>query len=172
MPMRAVQIRTWSTPAKQRTPARPGTSRRAAPKQPAPLPVNPNDGQDNEDDEMAEVWRDFAVVQAQTQAKKNEHREKEEHEHFQKFAKLREQKRIEDWQAMDASDRKKWDDIVVTFPNGAENEYSPRTGYAPPRYVPIPRTSPKRPGRPLLPDHLEKRPKKKLSARNARTRRR
>ncbi|KAL3693357.1 hypothetical protein R1sor_007008 [Riccia sorocarpa] len=99
--------RAGSTPAKQRTHARPRTSRRAAPKQPAPLPINPNNGQDNEDDEMAEVWRDFAVVQAQTKAKKNEQREKEEHEQFVKFAKLREEKQIENWRAMDASDRKK-----------------------------------------------------------------
>ncbi|KAL3695712.1 hypothetical protein R1sor_009788 [Riccia sorocarpa] len=144
--------RAGSTPAKQRTPARPGTSRRAAPKQPAPLPVNPNDGQDNEDDEMAEVWRDFAVVQAQTKAKKNEQREKEEHEQFVKFAKLREEKQIENWRAMDANDRKKWDEIVATFPYGAENEYDSRTGYDPPRYELIPRTSPKPPGRPRLPD--------------------
>ncbi|KAL3682745.1 hypothetical protein R1sor_000767 [Riccia sorocarpa] len=144
--------RAGSTPAKQRTHARPGTSRRAAPKQPAPLPVNPNDGQDNEDDEMAEVWRDFAVVQAQTKAKKNEQREKEEHEQFVKFAKLREEKQIENWRAMDASDRKKWDEIVATFPYGAENDYDSRTGYDPPRYEPIPRTSPKPPGRPRLPD--------------------
>ncbi|KAL3678307.1 hypothetical protein R1sor_021263 [Riccia sorocarpa] len=68
--------RVGSTPAKQRTsctsPARPGASRRAVPKQPAPLPINPNDGQDNEDDEMAEIWRYFAIVIAQTKAKKSE----------------------------------------------------------------------------------------------------
>ncbi|KAL3690247.1 hypothetical protein R1sor_016556 [Riccia sorocarpa] len=144
--------RAGSTPAKQRTPARPGTSRRAAPKQPAPLPVNLNDGQDNEDDEMAEVWRDFAVVQAQTKAKKNEQREKQEHEQFVKFAKLREEKQIKNWRAMDASGRKKWDEIVATFPYCAENEYDSRTGYDPPRYEPIPRTSPKPPGRPRFPD--------------------
>ncbi|KAL3697335.1 hypothetical protein R1sor_011411 [Riccia sorocarpa] len=144
--------RVGSTPAKQRTPARPRTSRRAAPKQPAPLPVNPNDGQDNKDDEMAEVWRDFAVVQAQMKAKQDEQREKDEHKHFVKFAKLREQKQIEDWRARNASDRKKWDDIVATFQYGAQNKYCSRTGYDPPRYEPIPRTSPKPPGRPRLPE--------------------
>ncbi|KAL3696257.1 hypothetical protein R1sor_010333 [Riccia sorocarpa] len=101
---------------------------------------------------MAEVWRDFAVVQAQTKAKKNEQREKKEHEQFVKFATLREEKQIENWRAMDANDRKKWDEIVATFPYGAENEYDSRTGYDPPRYEPIPRISPKPPGRPRLLD--------------------
>ncbi|KAL3697831.1 hypothetical protein R1sor_011907 [Riccia sorocarpa] len=144
--------RVGSTPAKQRTPARSGTSRRAAPKQPAPLSVNPNDGQDNEDDEMAELWRDFAVASAQTEAKKSERIVKEYHEHYQKMDKLRKQKEIEDWRAMDAIDRKKWDDIVATFLYGAINEYESRFGYCPESgHVPIPRTSPKPPGRPRLP---------------------